>query len=83
MRKHTLKTIESIKSGLHDKSIRFDDLVAFLCDLDFHCRIRGDHHIFTHDGVEEIINLQPSGSMAKPYQVRQVRSLLNKYAFGG
>jgi hypothetical protein len=39
--------------------------------------------IFTREGVEEIINLQPKGSKAKPYQVRQVRSLLLKYKIGG
>jgi hypothetical protein len=27
-----------------------------------------------------IINLQPRGGQAKPYQVRQVRSLIAKYA---
>jgi hypothetical protein len=27
-------------------------------------------------GVDEILNLQPRGSMAKPYQVKQVRKVL-------
>jgi hypothetical protein len=29
--------------------------------------------------VEEIINLQPRGSQAKPYQVKQVRDLIVKH----
>jgi hypothetical protein len=33
--------------------------------------------------VEEIINLQPKGSKAKPYQVKQVRNLILKYKLGG
>jgi hypothetical protein len=32
--------------------------------------------------VAEILNLQPKGSKAKPYQVRQVRSILVKYRLG-
>jgi len=42
-------------------------------------RIRGDHHIFTKIGIEEILNLQPLGSKAKAYQVKQVRELILKY----
>jgi hypothetical protein len=47
--------------------------------LDFEERIRGSHHIFTREGVEEIINIQPNGTKAKPYQVKQVRNLIVKY----
>ena len=47
--------------------------------LGFDQRIRGDHYIFTKEGVEEILNLQPNGAQAKPYQVKQVRNLIRKY----
>lgn len=43
---------------------------------------RGDHHIFTRDDVAEILNLQPRDAMAKPYQVRQVRSVIVHYKLG-
>jgi hypothetical protein len=43
-----------------------------LSALDFTERIRGDHHIFSKPGVAEILNLQPRGSLAKPYQAKQV-----------
>jgi len=46
-------------------------------------RIRGSHHIFTKEGVEEILNLQPKGRQAKPYQVKQVRGVILKYRLGG
>ena len=68
---------------MQDRNISFTDLYNLLIELGFSVRIKGDHHIFTHPGVAEIINLQPDGNKAKPYQVRQVRSLILKYKFGG
>ena len=53
-----------------------------LIRLSFDERIKGDHHIFTREGVEEILNLQPKGSMAKPYQVKQVRNVIVRYKLG-
>ncbi len=73
-----------ILSGTADNAIRFVDLRNLLLTLDFDERVRGDHHIFTRDGVVEIINLQPRGDgMAKPYQVRQVRGLIVRYRLAG
>ena len=43
----------------------------------------GSHHIFTKDGIQEIINFQPKGTSAKPYQVKQVRAIILKYHLGG
>ena len=42
-------------------------------------RINGSHHIFHYEAIPEILNLQPDGYMAKPYQVRQVRRVILKY----
>lgn len=42
-------------------------------------RVRGSHHVYTRQRIVEIINIQPSGRMAKPYQVRQVVGLIDKY----
>ena len=66
-------------SGSSDANIRFHDLRRLLLSVNFQERIRGDHHIFTRAGVTEILNLQPRGSMAKPYQAKQVRGLLVRY----
>jgi len=49
--------------------------------LGFDERIRGDHHIFTKNGVEEILNIQPINAKAKAYQVKQVRNIILKYGF--
>ena len=46
-------------------------------------RIRGSHHLFRKEGVEEKINLQREGNKAKPYQVRQVRGIIIKYNLAG
>ena len=52
--------------------------------LDFEPRVKGSHHIFFKEGIEEIVNLQPlSGGKAKPYQVKQVRNLILKHKLGG
>jgi hypothetical protein len=47
--------------------------------LGFICRIKGSHHIFFKSDVDEILNLQPVGHLAKAYQVKQVREVLLKY----
>jgi hypothetical protein len=73
------KFFERLMSGAADADIAFDDLCWLLRRCGFNERIRGDHHIFTKDGVEEILNLQPTGSQAKPYQVKQVRNVIRKY----
>jgi hypothetical protein len=57
----------------------FGDICHLLKRLGFDERVRGDHHIFTKDNVEEILNLQPKGSKAKPYQVKQVRNAVLRY----
>lgn len=72
--------LDKLLSGLSDKSIRFDDLKKLVISLGFYCRVKGDHHIFTREGVAEIINLQPlRDGKAKAYQVKQARNIILKY----
>jgi hypothetical protein len=72
-----------ILRGTSDANIPFEGLCQLLRHLGFDERIRGSHHIFTKEGVEEILNLQPKGRQAKPYQVKQVRAVLLRYRLGG
>jgi predicted RNA binding protein YcfA (HicA-like mRNA interferase family) len=72
-----------ILRGTSDANIPFEGLCQLLRRLGFDERIRGSHHIFTKEGVEEIVNLQPKGRQAKPYQVKQVRAVLLRYRLGG
>ena len=53
------KVLDKVLRGLSDKNIRFQDLKKLLNDLGFSARIKGDHHIFYKEGIEEIMNLQP------------------------
>ena len=77
------KALASILSGVQDKNISFSDLYNILIALGFSVRIKGDHHIFTKADVVEIIDIQPDGNKAKPYQVKQVRNVVLKYKLGG
>ena len=76
------KLLQRILTGTSDNNIKFSELCQLLKKLGFEERIRGDHYIFTKDNIEEIINIQPKGSKAKGYQVRQVRNLIVKYGLG-
>jgi predicted RNA binding protein YcfA (HicA-like mRNA interferase family) len=74
------KIFTKILSGLADKNIDFIDLTRLLHDLGFDCRIKGSHHIFFKNDIEEIINIQPKqDNKAKPYQVKQIRNLILRY----
>jgi hypothetical protein len=75
--------LSRILRGASDANIPFNQLRNLLKRLGFEERIRGDHHIFSKNGVEEIINLQPQRSKAKPYQVKQVRGVIIKYRMYG
>jgi hypothetical protein len=77
------KLLAKILSGASDTNISFEQLCQLLIRLGFDERIRGSHHIFTKEGVEEILNLQPKQAKAKAYQVKQVREMLLKYQLGG
>ena len=72
------KLIEKILLGSADANIDFDDLRSVLLSLGFSERSKGSHHIFSKPGLEELINLQSDGSKAKPYQVRQVRAIIQR-----
>jgi len=73
------KTLEKVLYGSADANVRFDDLRHLLTHLGFEERTRGSHHIFRRSGIEEMINLQRDSSHAKPYQVKQVRSLILRH----
>ncbi|MBX3705680.1 MAG: type II toxin-antitoxin system HicA family toxin [Pseudomonadales bacterium] len=74
--------LASVLGGRSDANVPFSDLIALLKALGFSERIKGDHHILWKDDVVEIVNLQPKGSKAKPYQVKQVRNILLRYKMG-
>jgi predicted RNA binding protein YcfA (HicA-like mRNA interferase family) len=79
----TDKVLEQVLRGSSDANVRFGELRSLLLRLGFGERVKGSHRVFWKDGVEEILNLQPKGAKAKPYQVKQVRHVILKYKLGG
>ncbi len=77
------KTLEAVLRGNADASIRFGELRNLLLRMGFVERARGSHHVFRREGVPEMINLQRDGNKAKPYQVRQVRQVIQRHALAG
>jgi hypothetical protein len=74
------RVLERVLRGRSNQNIAFTDLYNLLQRLGFTERIRGDHHIFTNQGVREILNLQPlRDGKAKPYQIKQTRTVLKAY----
>lgn len=73
------KTLEKVLRGGSDANIRFADLRDLLLTLGFEERIKGSHHILTLEGRQAALNLQPDGSKAKAYQVRQVRRIITEH----
>lgn len=73
------KLLEKILRATTDANIQFAGICRLLKEFGFEERIRGSHHIFTKEGIEEIINIQPKDANSKPYQVKQVRNLITKY----
>jgi hypothetical protein len=75
--------MERVLARSSDANVAFGDLCALLLHLGFEERVRGSHHVFRKAGVDERVNLQETGGLAKPYQVRQVRAFLTRYARTG
>ncbi|MGD9630447.1 MAG: type II toxin-antitoxin system HicA family toxin [Pyrinomonadaceae bacterium] len=76
------KILELVLMGRSDSNIEFDDVRRLLLVLGFNERIKGSHHIFTKEGVIEIINIQRKNNKAKAYQVKQIRNIILSYRLG-
>lgn len=62
------------------QGVRFTDLERLLYALGFELsRTNGSHHIFRHPKVNELVNVQNVAGEAKPYQVRQFLSIVERY----
>ena len=72
------KLLQKALSG--SKNIRFGDFVTLVEAYGFRlARVSGGHHIFEHQAVREIVNLQNYKGKAKPYQVAQFLKLVEQY----
>lgn len=65
----------------HLRNIAFRDLKKLAEAFGFELsRIEGSHHIFVHQDVDELLNLQVVSGEAKPYQIQQMLALIERYA---
>ena len=69
--------------GTSDANVAFNDLTGLLSHPGFEMRTKGSRHIFSREGIPEILNLQTRGSSAKPYRVKQVRAVILKCRLAG
>ncbi len=73
------KLIDRIKNN--PKGVRFGDLCKLALIYGFEEKGgKGSHRVFTKKGITEIINLQNVGGEAKPYQVRQLLMIIERYS---
>ena len=62
-------------------NVSFTDTEQLVQDFGFDLRrVNGSHHIYTHPNVNELVNLQEVRGEAKPYQIKQVLRLVERYA---
>jgi len=64
----------------HMRNVDFPDLKRLVEAFGFALeRIEGSHHIFVHDAIDEQLNLQEVSGEGKPYQIRQLLALVERY----
>jgi predicted RNA binding protein YcfA (HicA-like mRNA interferase family) len=72
------RLLQKLLSG--SKNIRFAEAVACAEAFGFRLScISGSHHIYVHANVPELVNLQNVNGQAKPYQIRQLLRLIERY----
>ncbi|MFH1860214.1 MAG: type II toxin-antitoxin system HicA family toxin [bacterium] len=72
------KLLQKLLSG--SKNIRFSEVVTCTESFGFRLdRINGSHHIFVHPDVPELVNLQNVNGKSKPYQVKQLLQIIERY----
>ncbi len=61
-------------------AITFPDFERLLIALGFeHDRTSGSHRIYVHPRATRPLSVQPGGKDAKPYQVRQLRAIIQEF----
>jgi predicted RNA binding protein YcfA (HicA-like mRNA interferase family) len=72
------KLLKKILEG--SRNIRFKEAIALAEAFGFELsRVSGSHHILIHPKIDELLNLQEVGGQAKPYQIRQLLRLVERY----
>ncbi len=72
------KVYEQLK--INPKNVRFEALCKAAELFGFRFRGgKGSHRIYVRDGVREMLNFQNVKGKAKPYQVKQLLKIVEKY----
>lgn len=75
------KLIEKARN--HPAGVRFREICLLAEQLGFTKRGgKGSHVVYEKGGVEEILTFQDRNGMAKPYQVKQLIAVIDKYRLG-
>ncbi|PWB77277.1 MAG: hypothetical protein C3F08_10125 [Candidatus Methylomirabilota bacterium] len=62
------------------QNVRFSDALTLARSLGFQLdHTEGSHHILRHPSVPELLNLQEVRGQAKPYQLKQLLHLIERY----
>ncbi len=62
------------------QNVSFKDMINLINGFGFQVKnVRGSHHVFMHADIPELLNLQEVKGEAKPYQIRQLLKLVEKY----
>lgn len=73
------KLLQRLSQGALD-NVAFSDLSNLVEGLGFRlARVSGSHHIFVHPSIPELVNLQEVRGQGKPYQIRQLLRLVERY----
>lgn len=76
---HPRKLLARVTRG-DVQNLDFADFCRLVEHLGFtQLRAVGSHRIYPHPAIPELVNLQDVGGQAKPYQVRQVLRLVERY----
>ena len=71
------------KARNNPAGVRFQEICLLAEHLGFSKRGgKGSHVVYEKDGVEEILTFQDRKGMAKPYQVKQLLAVIEKYQLG-
>ena len=75
------KLIEKARNN--PTGVRFQEICLLAEHLGFTKRGgKGSHIVYEKEGVEEILTFQDRKGMAKPYQVKQLLAVIEKYWLG-
>jgi len=75
------KLLEKARSN--PGGVRFREICLLADQMGFTRRGgKGSHVVYVKDGVEEILTFQDRMGMAKPYQVKQLLAVIEKYRLG-